>query len=119
MESENKTLLESYNTPTTSDIGPVIWRKWWQNHMSHIPIYSNDNDNNQLIELTPKEQKDRTKHIDSCIHCQIAIRRAKALKSLSVTSLFFIKRFPILSTSTFIISRIISTMILFSFNVSK
>ena len=56
MKSENKTLLDSYNTPTTSDIGPVIWRKWWQRHMSHIPIYSNDNDNNQLIELTPKEQ---------------------------------------------------------------
>jgi len=112
MKSENKTLLESYNTPTTSDIGPVIWRKWWQNHMSHIPIYSNNNDNNKIKELTPKQQRDRTKHIDSCIHCQTAIRRAKALKSLSVTSLFFIKPFPLLSTATFIISRFISTKIL-------
>ena len=61
--------------PTSSDIGAKAWRKWWEKHMMHIPVYSGSiNSNTSLVELNPIQQKNRQSHIDSCIHCQRVLR---------------------------------------------
>tara|TARA_B100001113_G_scaffold353592_1_gene358557 strand:- start:2083 stop:3312 length:1230 start_codon:yes stop_codon:yes gene_type:complete len=110
MKDKNISLLETYCTPTTSDIGPVIWRKWWQKHMSHIPIFSNKHDTN-IVEMSPRQQRDRTSHIETCKHCQQALQNSKRLKKLSYISLLLISRFPIYSAIFFTVSRGISSKI--------
>lgn len=110
MKNKNITLLESYCTPTTSDIGPVIWRKWWLKHLSHIPIFSNKHDTN-IIELTPKQQRDRTTHIETCKDCQKALHYSNRLKKLSFLSVFLISKYPICSASFFTLSRAISHLV--------
>ena len=107
MKINNITLLDAYYTPTTSDIGPVIWRKWWLKHLSHIPIFSNEHDIN-LIELSSKQQKDRTSHIENCKHCQQTLYHSKILKRVSYLSIFLKSKNPIYSASFFILLRLIS-----------
>ena len=110
MKDKNISLLDTYCTPTTSDIGPVIWRKWWQKHMSHIPAFSNKHDTN-IVEMSPKQQKDRTSHIETCKHCQKALKNSKRLKKLSYVSFFLIPKFPLYSATFLTLSRGISHLI--------
>ena len=110
MRNNNISLLETYHTPTTSDIGPVIWRKWWLRHLSHIPLFSN-NHNTNIVEMTEKQQKDRTNHIENCKHCQKALRVSNRIKNWSYISLMLITRYPIYSTILFALSRFVSSFI--------
>tara|TARA_Y100000389_G_scaffold70584_1_gene67267 strand:- start:6787 stop:8061 length:1275 start_codon:yes stop_codon:yes gene_type:complete len=84
--------LQSYDLPTTSDIGAKAWRKWYDRHMNHIPVFSN-NFTKAIVELSPRQQKDRTSHIDSCIICQRALKRANLLRQFSLLFLLLPNRF--------------------------
>jgi len=106
----NKTVLDLYDTPTSSDIGPISWNKWWKKHLSDVPIFSNNYDN-KIVELSPKQQKDRTKHIESCLDCQKALKVSKKLKYGSYIFLLAFKRNPIVSLISFLMIRFVSKVI--------
>ena len=78
--------------------------------MSHIPVFSNKHDTN-IVEMSPKQQKDRTSHIETCKHCQKALKNSKRLKKLSYVSFFLIPKFPLYSATFLTLSRGISHLI--------
>ena len=76
VNKRNQSATESYDMPTSSDLGARAWRKWWGKHMRHIPVYS-DSLGASLVELSPTEQTDRQTHIDTCVDCQKALRLSR------------------------------------------
>lgn len=107
----NKDAIDSYYLPTSSDIGPKIWRKWWSKHMSSIPAYESNLDR-PLRALTPIQQRERVhSHINKCTDCQKMLRRSKQLKKISICFLLFIKQKPIISIASFVLTNMISDKI--------
>lgn len=105
----NREAIDAYYMPTSSDIGPRSWRKWWERHMTHIPAFSSNLDM-KLPKKTPQEQKERFEsHIDNCKHCQKALKRVKFLKKFSIFSLLFINKKPLLSIVLFCILKSVAS----------
>lgn len=103
--------IDAYYLPTTSDVGPKVWRKWWQKHMSSIPAFASNLDNN-LKPLTPTEQCDRKEsHISHCIHCQKALKISKKIDNFSLLFLIFINKNPVLSITCVLLSKLLSRRI--------
>ena len=106
----NNNTLVTYDLPTTSDTGAKIWRKWWMKHMSLIPIYSYKTPHD-VVELNHKQQRDRTAHIETCIHCQNALSFSHNMKKFRPMPLCFVNKKPLLSVLTLLALRTLSNTI--------
>ena len=76
LESNSSSVLKAYDLPTSSDIGPKAWRKWYTKHMSKIPVYK---PSSNIKRLSIRQQKSRWSHIETCMHCQNALKFSKHL----------------------------------------
>ena len=101
LDSNSSTVLKAYDLPTSSDIGPKAWRKWYTKHMSMIPAYKQSS---FVKRLSVSQQKNRQSHVETCIHCQNALAVSKHLNIgsfLYTISILYVTRNTLLSVCVF------------------
>ena len=68
-----------YFLPSSSDTGCVLWRKWYERHLSSI-VEFRPSRVNELKELSFEEKFDRRQHIKHCVSCSGALENMRLIK---------------------------------------
>ena len=83
--------ISKYVLPTSSDVGPAFFRKWWSKHLQKSPVYGPVS-----LDAMPKYKSradltDRfSQHTKNCAHCRRALERAKKCEHYSKLALIVV-----------------------------